>query len=676
MYTVISETDGVSALLHDTTSDPRRSLRGTVALGVNDAGSFDFTMLRSHPEYGNIQLLKTRITVKNESGDIVFKGRAARPTKYMASSGEVGERWSCEGELTYLCDTVQPYTSIRSVPLYGVLSQILYNHNEQASADEQITLGQVYTSQTRSFTLEWGYSTSFDTLRELIIENEDLGGEIRLRYENDTRYLDYTDTSFSPGSDRVIELAVDMKSVEKSVDPSEIATAVLPLGPKLSDDSEKRMTGPLVVSQTLVQEYGGRYVRAVIFEEAENQAQLAPMARQWLEEQKTILYQYTVDAVELAAVDHTVDEFRPGTRYRIKNPLIGLDETVRCISKTIDINDPSNTSLTFGDEFATLTSLTTQRFTELTATVAKRFAEQPGIIQSTVKKQTDLLRGVEGGYRLDRVSSNGQPLETIYMDSPDMTTASHALRINQNGLGFWKSSDGGSVLEGPYTAAWTIDGTFNTAFILAQVLTGLKINNGNGTFEVNEAGHVTASALEMTGGSIHLTTDSENYDVIELNCSDWTLALSPLQLTLENSTIGGRWVFQAGGIFGYWNDESKVYINSNTGDITTYTSGGNTVFHLDTNGRQMVMYDSNGNPTLVAYGNTGNVHMTGGDVTMTGGNVTVTGGNVTVTDGSHSLLYLDQTNRILTMYDSNGNRTAYIDAENGNMAAKYHGTIT
>jgi len=77
-----------------------------------------------------------------------------------------------------------------------------------------------------------------ETIQNLILNNEDFGGEIRLRYGNDGRkYLDYTDTEFSEISDTKIQLSKNMISVTKTSGASNVITRLIPLGKYLSDDT-------------------------------------------------------------------------------------------------------------------------------------------------------------------------------------------------------------------------------------------------------------------------------------------------------------------------------------------------------------------------------------------------------------------------------------------------------
>lgn len=69
------------------------------------------------------------------------------------------------------------------------------------------------------------------------------------------------------------------------------------------------------------------------------------------------------------------------------------------------------------------------------------------------------------GYVVARKGPNGEWKELLFMDTDDETTAQKVIRINENGIGF--STTG---INGPYTNAWTIDGSLNASFITSGTL--------------------------------------------------------------------------------------------------------------------------------------------------------------------------------------------------------------
>ena len=141
-------------------------------------------------------------------------------------------------------------------------------------------------------------------------------------------------------------------------------------------------------------------------------------------------------------------------------------------------------------------------------------AEVPttSMMQKAIDHATDLITGGLGGNIVIQYDGNGKPTEILAMDTDDVSTAVHVLRINVNGIGF--SSSG---IEGPYTSAWTLDGKFVADFITAghmrfNILQGGEltlggVDNGNGVLIVldasgNEVGRFDNLGLSAIGDLI------------------------------------------------------------------------------------------------------------------------------------------------------------------------------
>lgn len=114
------------------------------------------------------------------------------------------------------------------------------------------------------------------------------------------------------------------------------------------------------------------------------------------------------------------------------------------------------------------------------------------MMEEAINAATSLITGGMGGHVVFSLDANGKPQEILIMDTEDVETAVHVLRINVNGIGF--SSTG---VEGPYTTAWTLDGSFVADFITAGTMQANRIKggtltlggsgNGNGTMVVYDA---------------------------------------------------------------------------------------------------------------------------------------------------------------------------------------------
>ena len=177
-------------------------------------------------------------------------------------------------------------------------------------------------------------------------------------------------------------------------------------------------------------------------------------------------------------------------------------------------------------------------------------------MENAIAHATELITGGMGGHIVFLYDANEHPTDMLVMDTDDVSTAVHVLRINVNGIGF--SSNG---IQGPYTSAWTLDSRFNADFIVAGTMSAARIhggtlvlggvNNGNGAIVVYDAsgnviGRWNNSGIEINGGIIR-TSDGERTSSIESGYTKYyTGNLS------NNSLIGsiGTRSYQTEGSYG------------------------------------------------------------------------------------------------------------------------------
>src|SRR5699024_2658040 len=83
---------------------------------------------------------------------------------------------------------------------------------------------------------------------------------------------------------------------------------------------------------------------------------LKTRGQQFLDNQKLVLYQYTVEALDLFLIGLDPTGFKVGNSYPLINPVMNiLGERLRIIKQQIDINSPQDGNLTIGDKFKTQT---------------------------------------------------------------------------------------------------------------------------------------------------------------------------------------------------------------------------------------------------------------------------------------------------------------------------------
>lgn len=611
MHTV-TITNGVEkTTIHS--DNPDRISGGKIVKAVNAVDSFTFTIYPDNAGYNKLKPLTTSVTVTDDStGKDIFIGRVLKCPDSMDEQGLICKSVTCEGRLGWLYDSVQPYAEYKVVGIRTVLASFISKHNTQVGDDKHISVGQVTVTGENNYTYSVNWVSTMDAISEQLVGK--FGGEIQLRDQNGKVYIDYLE-HIGHGTDTKIELAVNLKTISREVDETSVITRLYPLGTKLTD-SEKRLTigsvnggKDYIEDSALVAKYGV-ISGTQTWDDVTQASILKTKATAFLKSANKAKKQYKITAVDLSTIDMNFEQFELGCWYRIVNPLMGIDEDLRIIGITINLDSPEQSELTFGDKFETMTGFMTAKTKSLQTAIDNSEFRNRQVIDSKIENATKLITGAEGGHVI--LDPSEKPERILIMDTADINTCKSCIQLNKNGLGFWKSSDGGSAKNGPYTNAWTIDGNLVASFITALTLTGLKINNGNGTFKVDENGNVVANKLSsksatITGGSINIQTSSQNTSAIQLSHNEWTLKVSPLEIRIDNSTIGGHIVLQAGAMSGYWNNELKFSLDTNSGNISTYTDNGKKVFTVDTNNRAMYLYNENEKTAIQCYGKTGDI---------------------------------------------------------------------
>lgn len=567
---------------------------GKIAKAINAVDSFSFTIYPNNAGYDLLKPLTTAVKVYDESTDKdVFIGRVLKCPDSMDERGLICRKVTCEGRLGWLYDSVQPYVEYKMVGISTVLSSFLSKHNSQVGADKRIELGQVTVTASNNYTYTANWDKTMDVIADKLVGK--FGGEIQLRDKDGKVYLDYLE-SIGHGTDTTIELAVNLKTISREVDETAVITRLYPLGAK-AEDSEKRLTigtvnggKDYIEDSSLVAKYGV-ISGTQIWDDVTLASNLLSKGKEYLKSVNRAKVQYQITALDLSRIDKRFEQFELGCWYRVKNSIMGIDEDLRIVGISIDLDNPQASQLTFGDRFETLSGFMTAKTQSLQSAIDNSEFRNRQVIDSKIENATKLITGAEGGHVI--LDPTEKPERILIMDTADINTCKACIQLNKNGLGFWKSSDGGSAKTGPYTNAWTIDGNLVASFITALTLTGLKINNGSGTFSVSEDGTVVANRLssksaDITGGTINLQTSSETTSAIQLSHNEWTVRISPLEIRIDNASISGHVVIQAGAVFGYNGERQTFTLSAEDGNLT--------------------LCDENSKPAIFCLGKTGEIY--------------------------------------------------------------------
>ncbi|WP_417893133.1 phage tail spike protein [Aerococcus viridans] len=297
-----------------------------------------------------------------------FEGRALDYSDSMGVDGIILNDFKAEGELAYLKDSVQAHVEFRGTVKQALEIQV-NRHNSMVEDYKYFKVGIVEVEDPNDYLYFYlkQDETTLDSIERTLVDK--LGGELRVRKEGNVRYLDYLNFDGDFGTTE-IRLRSNLKSMSRDIDPTDVIPRLVPLGtriesddPDATDASQQRITIESVNNgldyidnPELIKQFGEKAVPK-IWDDVTTPETLLSTAKRFMENQKTALVQYVVEAYDLSLINQNIDAFECGWYYHLVNPVMGVDETLRIIKKTIDINAPENDKFAIGNLFESYTDI-------------------------------------------------------------------------------------------------------------------------------------------------------------------------------------------------------------------------------------------------------------------------------------------------------------------------------
>lgn len=573
MYEIYLTNGETREKLHemDPNSDRRASLCEFTS-GVNIIPSAEIALFPFNPCYEKINPMTSTIEIVNtKTGNTDFEGRVLKiPTNGMDSSGVIAKRFTCEGFMGYLYDSVQIYRKIEQTTPSQLLYDILDYHNTNVPEEKKIYLGACDISGN-IYDQYIDYAQTMSEIKRLLLEP--FGGELWLRRNSENKLvLDWLKTPDSPiVSDTTIELSKNMKSMNIDSDSTHIITRLIPLGAKLTDAQtgdqlDERLTiasepdGYIDQEQTLYKhgiciddvnamaQYGV-ICGTVIFDDIDSAHPLVGMASTYIRNNNRIRKSYKAEVLDLSTINLEPEELVVGMAYRFTNRMIPLDDTLRLTKKTVDIFNAHSPTVEIGDKAEKLTDIATRAVNFIEYKMPK---VKTDILDSAKATASALIKSGFNGY----VVANEN--EICIMDTPDKETATKVWRFNLSGLGY--SNTG---YDGTYGLAMTMDGAIVADFITTGILRSLQIINGNnGEFSVDTAGNCIANSFQsnnaiITGGRITVSS------------STGSIVIGSGTITFNNLQGNAVLILYPDGTFRMWNDDVGNWVQDSFWGLET-----------------------------------------------------------------------------------------------------------
>ena len=244
--------------LHDPRTKDYILLDLSLETEENSCGYCDFTIHPNHPMYGKIRERDTSSPIEVYDGETkLFAGFIYELGKEFYLSGEV----KCKGDLAYLNDSVvRPYSTIKrgfgdTAPnlIDEYFSWLINQHNKQVDRNKQFTVGinqgRALSSAVYIFRENDAYPNTLSEIQEQIIDV--YGGYLRIRYENDIRYIDLLSEWYDSNT-QILDFGKNLTDYSVTDDASEVYTYVIPTGARMSETEYDYNDGYFVTSDTAV----------------------------------------------------------------------------------------------------------------------------------------------------------------------------------------------------------------------------------------------------------------------------------------------------------------------------------------------------------------------------------------------------------------------------------------
>lgn len=410
-------------LIHDSRNDELNIFNGQVDLELNKTGSFAFTIYPDNKNFGRLKKLKSIIQVFQDDY-LLFRGRILNDEQGIYNEKKI----TCEGELSFLLDSIQRPYDFMSGDLHTTVSELftffITNHNSQVEESKRFKVGNITVVDPNNYIVrsDSTYLNTWDSINKKLIES--LGGYLFVRHEADGNYIDYL-ADFNTLSTQKIEFGKNLLDFSKVIKGEDIATAIIPLGAKTGEDSDEKLTissvndgVDYVFDQAAVDEYGLIF-KTVEHSDVTEASNLLTKAYEDLSNAVNLIVSIDLTAVDLSAINVDVNSFRLGTYVRVISRPNNLDSNFLVQKLSISLSNVSGNKLTLGSTYSTFTEQTSSTVSNYQNTAQKVLQ-----VENTVSTlQTDVIS--QSRFMIEQNSSQivQQISEDYYLKSDAMQLA-------------------------------------------------------------------------------------------------------------------------------------------------------------------------------------------------------------------------------------------------------------
>ena len=394
MFTIKAD----NAIIYNPTVEETVITSGTLTQAVNEASTFEFAIPPSHIAYNALQKMATEIKVYDRQ-KLLFRGRILNEQTGLWKQ----KKFTCEGELAFLKDSVlRPY-SWESGSICEYLQMLIINHNSQVEAEKQFTLRKCEVSNSTNNIVRSNieYTTTWDELKAKLLDNAGASGYLYVVRDEQAgiTYLDYLeDSPYMSG--QKIKLGENITDLTIETKGEELATAIIPLGAKLQDEEGNETDERLTIAELndgldyisdadAIAKYGLIF-KTIVHESLTITQNLLDAGEADLAYAINPIHSLTITAVDLKKAGVDTTDIRFFEYVFIDSEPHGLSGKMLINKLTTDLLNPANNIISMGSDYGTFTQNNRKGISDIIdSQVSAEMSEQKvGIFNQIVNLRT------------------------------------------------------------------------------------------------------------------------------------------------------------------------------------------------------------------------------------------------------------------------------------------------
>lgn len=477
-------------------------LNPKLTLEDSNAGSFECTIPKGNVGYDKISRVSSEIIIfrqTNTSYDAIWRGRIIQEDYDWLNNRKI----KCEGDLSYLNDSVQPQAEYRAKTYAQYLSALLQIHNEQVGNHDwpggwkQFSVGIVDFPDVIEYAVT-EFETTLEAINKIV---EETGGHLQIRWSGNTRYLDLLKDPPRTNS-QIIRFGKNLFDFAKNYDNTEFCTAVLPIGAVIREDSSQQNSytnpdgeeveviveddgdeesqldkyttiesvngGSLYLENTQASNIYGWICRKIEWSEIDSPAKLKELATTYLQSEQFDNLTLEAKIVDLQSIDKSLMYIKVLDNVTVISPPHGLNKVFQVSKLEIPLDNPADTTITLGSKTEpTLTGVNTSLNAALLDAINKK-PTYTSVLKMARDNASAIINSRSNGYVTFVYNDDGSMKEIFITETKDYKLATRGWRWNSAGLGYFI----GNPTQNPtYRAAITMDG----AIVADRITTGTML---------------------------------------------------------------------------------------------------------------------------------------------------------------------------------------------------------